>query len=245
MQQQAEISETQEKLRQADIDRAQLEGEVLQLKEAINIKKADAEREHRKRERLEKEVRELKGTLEQKSSELKQKQLQIGSADEQQTKLNIMLSTAKASTEKMQKEYNQLNDRVTKLHADLEEQIHQNTELLADNCQKQVSLKLKDEEIESTKAEVVRVTKLRDQTHKKIKGLEEQRHEIEKERDTLKAGTACLCVVVHVRGTRPSPSESRWRLACMHVHSDMRYLAPTSAILQAVMYTRYMHNMCV
>lgn len=204
MQQQAEISETQEKLRQAEIDRVQLETEASQLKEAINIKKADAERDHRKRERLEKEVRELKSTLDQKTTELKGKQLQIGSAEEQQAKLNLMLSTAKAGTEKMQKEYNQLNDRVVKLHTDLEEQIHQNTELLAANCQNQVQLKLKDEELDATKAEVARVTKLRDQTHKKIKGLEDQRHEIEKERDTLRVGASsppAAILIVHLLAT--------------------------------------------
>ncbi len=40
----------------------------------------------------------------------------------------------------MQKEYNQLNEKVQKLHHDLEEQIHTNTQLLADNSQKQVRL---------------------------------------------------------------------------------------------------------
>ena len=35
-------------------------------------------------------------------------------------------------------EYNQLNEKVQKLHHDLEEQIHTNTQLLAENSQKQV-----------------------------------------------------------------------------------------------------------
>lgn len=43
-------------------------------------------------------------------------------------------------TEKVQKEYNQLNEKVQKLHHDLEEQIHTNTQLLAENSQKQVGL---------------------------------------------------------------------------------------------------------
>lgn len=38
----------------------------------------------------------------------------------------------------VQKEYNQLNEKVQKLHHDLEEQIHTNTQLLAENSQKQV-----------------------------------------------------------------------------------------------------------
>jgi hypothetical protein len=49
-----------------------------------------------------------------------------------------MLRDAKFASEKVQKEYNQLNEKVQKLHHDLEEQIHTNTQLLADNSQKQV-----------------------------------------------------------------------------------------------------------
>ena len=188
MQQQAEISEMHERLRAGEAEQLQQEAELSAMKEAINTKKAEAEREHRKRERLEKEVRDLKATLEQKASEIKQKQLQISASEEQQTKLSSMLAMAKASSEKMTKEFTQLNERVVKLHVDLEEQVHQNTLLLADNCQKQVALKNKDEEITAMKAETLRVTKLRDQTHKKIKSLEEQRDEIENTRDTLKAG---------------------------------------------------------
>ena len=68
-----------------------------------------------------------------------------------QAKLTNILATSKATAEKMQKECTQLHDRVAKLQADLEEQIHQNTELLADNGQKQLSLKSKEEEIGSVK----------------------------------------------------------------------------------------------
>ena len=50
--------------------------------------------------------------------------------------------------------------QVIKLHSDLEEQIHANTQLLAENSQKQVELKIKDDEIQSVKAEVVRINKV-------------------------------------------------------------------------------------
>lgn len=54
-------------------------------------------------------------------------------------RLEQMLRDSKFSTEKVQKEFNQLNEKVQKLHHDLEEQIHTNTQLLGDNSQKQVS----------------------------------------------------------------------------------------------------------
>ena len=51
----------------------------------------------------------------------------------------------------MQKEYNSLNEKSVKLQHDLEEQIHTNTQLLAENSQKQILLKLKEDEINSIK----------------------------------------------------------------------------------------------
>jgi uncharacterized phage infection (PIP) family protein YhgE len=99
-----------------------------------------------------------------------------------------MLVTAKSSKEKLSKEFNTLNEKATKLQSDLEEQIHQNATLLADNGQKQISIKGKDEEIAAAKAETARISKIQTQTTKKLKTLEEGRESAEKERDMLKAG---------------------------------------------------------
>ena len=62
-----------------------------------------------------------------------------------------MIQDSRQSTEKIQKEYNHLNEKVVKLHHDLEEQIHTNTQLLAENSQKQVELKNKDDDVTKLK----------------------------------------------------------------------------------------------
>jgi predicted RNase H-like nuclease (RuvC/YqgF family) len=105
-----------------------------------------------------------------------------------QAVLREMLGSAKTNNEKLSKEYTQLNEKVTKLQSDLEEQIHQNANLLAENGQKQLSIKSKEDEIAAAKAETTRVTKIQAQTAKKLKGLEESREAAEKLRDTLKTG---------------------------------------------------------
>jgi predicted nuclease with TOPRIM domain len=46
------------------------------------------------------------------------------------------------------------------MQGDLEEQINNNTQLLAENSQKQVELKLKEDEIEFLKQELFRVNKV-------------------------------------------------------------------------------------
>lgn len=63
---------------------------------------------------------------------------QVAMNEESVARLEGMMRDAKFSSEKVQKEYNQMNEKVQKLHHDLEEQIHTNTQLLAENSQKQV-----------------------------------------------------------------------------------------------------------
>ena len=47
-----------------------------------------------------------------------------------------------------------------KLNADLEEQVSNNAQLLAENSQKQVELKMREDDIENQKQEVIRVNKV-------------------------------------------------------------------------------------
>lgn len=100
-----------------------------------------------------------------------------------------MLATARSSKDKLQKDFSQLTDKVAKIQSDLEEQIHQNATLLAENGQKQISIKAKDDEIAVAKAETVRVTKIQSQMAKKLKSLEELRDQSEQQRDILKTGS--------------------------------------------------------
>jgi len=78
--------------------------------------------------------------------------------------------------------HNGLNEKVQKLHRDLEEQIHTNTQLLAENSQKQVELKVKEDEIQQIKLEAMRVNKIRENTLNKLKIVEKQKMDTEKVR---------------------------------------------------------------
>lgn len=67
----------QEKLRQSELDKLQLETDITQIRDQINYRKSEAEREARKKERMEKEMKELKQSLESRQFEIKQKQAQV------------------------------------------------------------------------------------------------------------------------------------------------------------------------
>lgn len=142
-----ELMETQEKLRHAENDKLQLDTDIQGLKDGVAERKMEAERELRKKERMEKEMKELRLSLEARQSEIKQKQGQIQATEETSQRMEQLVRDSKLATEKVQKEYNQMNEKVQKLHHDLEEQIHTNTQLLAENSQKQVELKVKEDEI--------------------------------------------------------------------------------------------------
>ena len=69
-------------------------------------------------------------------------------------RLEQMLRESQVATDRVQKEFNILNEKVQKLHHDLEDQIHTNTQLLAENSQKALELKQKEDEILQVKVGV-------------------------------------------------------------------------------------------
>ena len=74
-----------------------------------------------------------------------------------------------------------------KLQRELDEQLHANTQLMADCSQKQVEIKVKEDEINRLRTEAQRIDKLREATLLKLKQMENQKREVEGTRDELKA----------------------------------------------------------
>ena len=109
------------------------------------------DREARKKERLEGEVKQLKTALEARQADIKTKSAAAQQSEEQVKRLEQMLRESQVATDRVQKEFNLLNEKVQKLHHDLEDQIHTNTQLLAENSQKAVELKQKEEDIVAVK----------------------------------------------------------------------------------------------
>eukprot|EP00002_Diphylleia_rotans_P004987 TRINITY_DN1392_c1_g3_i1.p1 TRINITY_DN1392_c1_g3~~TRINITY_DN1392_c1_g3_i1.p1 ORF type:complete len:887 (-),score=260.76 TRINITY_DN1392_c1_g3_i1:165-2825(-) len=181
-----EISELLEKIRGLDDVKLSNEHEIQSLKDQLISRKADADREQRRKERLEKEVKELKVLLDTRNSELKTKQSQIVTATEQITKLEHQIREQRSLTDKSLKDYDNLNQRTLKLQQDLEEQMHTNTQLIAENSQRTLEIKVKDEEIQHVRQETLRVNRIRESLLKKIKLMEDQKAELEAARDQLR-----------------------------------------------------------
>lgn len=96
-------------------------------------------------------MKQLKSALEARQADIKTKSAAAQQSEEQVKRLEQMLRESQVATDRVQKEFNLLNEKVQKLHHDLEDQIHTNTQLLAENSQKAVELKQKEEEIMQVK----------------------------------------------------------------------------------------------
>lgn len=70
--------------------------------------------------------------------------------------LQGLLRESQQANERLQKEYNALTDKVQRLHHTLEEHIHTNTQLLADNSQRQVEIKAKEDEIRALRVRLAK-----------------------------------------------------------------------------------------
>jgi chromosome segregation ATPase len=187
-----EITELLEKVRGLESEKLGFEHEVHTLKDMINMKKAESEREQRRKERLEKELKELKTLLETRNEEIAGKRTQIQQAQEAVTRLEHQLREQRAQTDRAARDFETLQTHQQKLQQDFEEQIHNNTQLLAENSQRALELKAREEEIAHVKAEVSRVNKVRESLAKQLKKLDEAKLEVEQRRDTLRGEISAL-----------------------------------------------------
>eukprot|EP00164_Ancoracysta_twista_P002083 GFYU01002746.1.p1 GENE.GFYU01002746.1~~GFYU01002746.1.p1 ORF type:complete len:871 (-),score=408.33 GFYU01002746.1:57-2669(-) len=187
-----EVSEAMERIRNLESDKMSLETDIGNLKDQINQKTMETEREQRKRDKADRELKEYKKAIEQQQEEAKAKQALLAQTQDQNARLERELNDQKQATVMAQKELESLNTRFQKLQAELEDQIHTNTQLMAENSEKQMALKAKEKNIAAMKEEAARVNKAREVLLKKVKTLEEQKAEVERARDALKGDIVSL-----------------------------------------------------
>ena len=66
-----------------------------------------------------------------------------------------MLREGQQAAERLAREHGALGDKAARLHHSLEDHIHANTQLLADNSQRQVEIKGKEDEIRALRVRTV------------------------------------------------------------------------------------------
>ena len=111
----------------------------------------------------------------------------------QVTNSNILpISPEQILNEKAMKDTDLLNARLTKVQQDYESQLLSCDQLAAENTQKAAELKAKEDEINTLRQDTVRLTKMREAIQRKLRAVEDQKMEVEQQKETLKSQIAGL-----------------------------------------------------
>eukprot|EP00960_Hanusia_phi_P029250 747857-Hanusia_phi.AAC.3 len=229
-----EIVDLQDKCRNLDTEKQAYEADIMTLKEQINKSKSDVEREVRKKERLEKEIKEIKSSLEKKGEEVKAKQEAIAKGQEELQRLDTKIKEFEQTVQKAHKENDLLTQKTQKLQQDLEEQISTNTQLLAENAHRQIEIKSKEDEINRLRSAATKESRLKDGLLKKIKEVEQKKHDVEVQKEELKGQISKLVKESEVQQKQieylahpPTPRQPSPRL----LHSSTRCSCPLTPAL--------------
>jgi chromosome segregation ATPase len=182
-----EANDMQEKYQALDDERMKLDQETSSLKEALATKKAENDREVRRKERLEKELKEVRIVADNRASEIKQKQTLIQQGAEQIARQDLQLRDERANRERAQKEIDTLTVQKQTLQHDLEDQISTNNQLLAENNQRMMEVKSKEDELSHIKTQVVKDAKYKEQLLRRAKDLEDKKHEADLAKEMAKS----------------------------------------------------------
>jgi len=188
----AEIGTHLAAIRQREGEKAAAAGEITQLKEAILMRKAEGEREMRRRERLEKESKDIKTVMEMRATELKARTGQLEVASTKGASLEDSLRQQKGKTEKAARELEGTKGKLVKAEADLKEQLVLNGARQQENATLQGELRKTDGEIATLHQETLRATKQKDALLKRLKTIDSERTALKRESDTIRSQAQSL-----------------------------------------------------
>ena len=159
---------------------------ISQLETDINTRKMEAQRELRKRDKIERDLKEARNSLDQKQNDLKNLQQTLEKSKADILKLETQQKEQKAFLDRTLKDSDVINARFAKLQHDFEAQVLNNEALANENALKVQELKSREDEVNSLKTDAAKIYRLKENTQKKLKILEDQKSEAENEKELLR-----------------------------------------------------------
>ncbi|XP_060715833.1 cilia- and flagella-associated protein 58 [Tachysurus vachellii] len=159
---------------------------ILQLQQDIQVRQNECSRETRQKEKLEKELKQVRAEVQAQQVEIKMLSAQCQRGSDEQQRLEQQLHEQKILNERVSKELEQLNMRNTKLQQENEQNLLSLEQLTSENSQRATELKLEREEAAQMKQEIAKLIKIREGTQKKLRLTEDQKLEVEQQREILK-----------------------------------------------------------
>ncbi|XP_034538757.1 cilia- and flagella-associated protein 58 [Notolabrus celidotus] len=196
---QTDVEDLREKLKQANTTQQETEAKrdaglesISQLQQELQMQQNEISREMRFKEKLDKEVKLLHVDVEAKMGEIKTLNMQGQKAKEEQQRLEQQLKDLKVLNERTTKEQEQTQVKNSKLQQECEQLSSVKEQLSLENQQTTNELKLREEEVNHMRQELAKQTKTREVIQKKFHQMEDQKAEVDMQRETLKAQMAGL-----------------------------------------------------
>ncbi|XP_076437561.1 cilia- and flagella-associated protein 58-like [Babylonia areolata] len=182
-----ELSESNTKLTELEQKKADAEEKIQELTQDIQVRSNEAQRESRKKDKLERELKQSKADLDAKNSEIKSLTSQIDKHKADNQRLEQQLKEQKVLNERVLKDVDISSTRLSKLQADFENQVLAADAMASENQTRVAELKQKEDEVNGLKAETQKMNKMREMIQRKLRQVEDQKGDIERERETLRS----------------------------------------------------------
>ena len=123
----------------------------------IDSRKAEVDREKKRKEREEVRLKELKVVLEKRQGEMKSKHAQVTRGSDHSSKLEMELREQKQTTDRALKEVDMFVGKLQKLNDELKEQVTRNAQIAAENISRTAELSQKQTDIKAIEVEAARM----------------------------------------------------------------------------------------
>ncbi|XP_042636749.1 cilia- and flagella-associated protein 58 [Orycteropus afer afer] len=180
------LAQNSELQQETERSREEAEQTINQFQQEIQLRQNEASRESRKKEKLEKELKQIQTDMDTKQSEIKALQQYVQKSKEELQKLEQQLKEQKILNERAAKELEQFQMRNAKLQQENEQHSLVCEQLSQENQQKALELKAKEDEVHQMRIDIGKLNKIREQIHKKLHQIEDQKAEVEQHKETLK-----------------------------------------------------------
>ncbi|EDL94395.1 rCG64273, partial [Rattus norvegicus] len=178
------LAQITEKQQAAERAKEEAEHAISQFQQEIQHRQNEASRESRKKEKLEKELKQIQLDMDGRQSEIKAMQQYMHKSKEELQRLEQQLKEQKILNERAAKEVEQFQLRNMKLQQENEQHTLTCEQLSQENQQK--ALELKEDEIHQMRLDLGKLNKIREQIHKKLRLIDDQKIEVEQQKETLK-----------------------------------------------------------
>ncbi|XP_060941340.1 cilia- and flagella-associated protein 58 [Limanda limanda] len=195
----ASVEGLREKLNQATVTQQEIEAQrqsamenTAQLQQELLVQQNEISREVRLKEKQDKEVKLLHVDLEAKTADIKALRLQGQRSKEEQLRLEQQLKELKVLNERSTKDLEQVQLRNSKLHQECEKLSSLKENLSLVNLQNANELKMRDDEMTQMRQTIAKQTKMRETIQKNLSQMEDQKADVEVQRETLRSQMAAL-----------------------------------------------------